>query len=116
MEWVGSERVTLRPVKNNITKILAKHLHPDSVYRDIVKHYGSMVGINADVYGFGVHALRATAATNALAHNTDIAKPEFEDRRYTPKERIESQLLIHSGSCIYVHTHVLYQTWIASIE
>jgi hypothetical protein len=50
--------------------------------------YGSMVGINADVYGFGVHALRATAATNALAHNTDIAKPEFEDRRYTPKERL----------------------------
>src|SRR4030095_3821824 len=27
-----------------------------------------------------------------------------------------SQLLIHSGSCIYVHTHVLYRTWIASIE
>jgi len=35
-----------RPVKNNITKILSKHLHPDSVYHDIVKHYGSMVGIN----------------------------------------------------------------------
>jgi integrase/recombinase XerD len=63
-----------RPVKNNITKILAKHLHPDSVYQDIVKHYGAMVGINADVHGFYVHALRATAATNALAHNADIAK------------------------------------------
>jgi hypothetical protein len=56
-------------VKNNITKILAKHLHPDSVYRDIVKHSGAMVGINADVHG-----LRATAAANALAHNADIAK------------------------------------------
>jgi integrase len=32
------------------------------------------VGINADVHGFCVHALRATAATNALAHNADIAK------------------------------------------
>jgi site-specific recombinase XerD len=63
-----------RPVKNNITKILAKHLHPDSVYQGIVKHYGAMVGINADVHGFCVHALRATAATNALAHNADIAK------------------------------------------
>jgi site-specific recombinase XerD len=63
-----------RPVKNNTTKILAKHLHPDSVYQRIVKRYGAMVGINADVYGFCVHALRATAATNALAHNADIAK------------------------------------------
>jgi integrase/recombinase XerD len=63
-----------RPVKNTITKTLAKHLHPDSVYQDIVKHYGAMVGINIDVHGFCVHALRATAATNALAHNADIAK------------------------------------------
>ena len=35
---------------------------------------GVVVGINADVYRFCVHALRATAATNALAHNADIAK------------------------------------------
>jgi site-specific recombinase XerC len=63
-----------RPVKNNLTKILAKHLHPASVYREIVRHYGAMVGINTDVHGFCVHALRATAATNALAHNADIAK------------------------------------------
>jgi integrase/recombinase XerD len=34
----------------------------------------AMVGINADVHGFCVHALRATAATNALAHHADIAK------------------------------------------
>jgi len=26
------------------------------------------------VHGFCVHALRATAATNVLAHNADIAK------------------------------------------
>ena len=68
------EGALFRPVKNNITKILTKHLHPDSVYKDIVKHYGAMVGINTDVHGFCVHALRATAATNALAHNADIAK------------------------------------------
>jgi site-specific recombinase XerD len=68
------EGALFRPVKNNITKILAKHMHPDSVYQGIVKHYGAMVGINADVHGFCVHALRATAATNALAHNADIAK------------------------------------------
>jgi integrase len=33
-----------------------------------------MVGINADVHGGCVHALRATAATHALAHHADIAK------------------------------------------
>ena len=63
-----------RPVKNNTTKILDKHLHPASVYKEIVRHYGEKVGINIDVHGFCVHALRATAATNALAHNADIAK------------------------------------------
>ena len=57
-----------------MTKVLAKPLHPASVYQEIVRLYGAMVGINADVHGFCVHSLRATAATNALAHNSDIAK------------------------------------------
>ena len=52
-----------RPVKNNATQALAKHLHPASVYQEIVRHYGALVGINADVHGFCVHSLRATAAT-----------------------------------------------------
>ena len=63
-----------RPVKNNTTKTLDKHLNPASVYQEIVRHYGKKVGITTDVHGFCVHALRATAATNALAHNADIAK------------------------------------------
>jgi integrase/recombinase XerD len=63
-----------RPVKNNTSKILDKHLHPNAIYQDIVRFYGEKVGINTDVHGFCVHALRATAATNALAHNADIAK------------------------------------------
>jgi len=32
------------------------------------------VGITADVRGFCVHSLRATAATNALAHGAESAK------------------------------------------
>ena len=63
-----------RPIKNNVTKTKDKHLHPDSVYQEIVRYYGAKVGITTDVHGFCVHALRATAATNALAHNADIAK------------------------------------------
>jgi len=53
-----------RPVTNNVTGKLAKPLHPDSIYHAIVKPYA----------GIGVHSLRATAATNALEHEADIAK------------------------------------------
>jgi integrase/recombinase XerD len=49
-----------------------KSLHPESVYRDIVLRHASAAGI--DVTGFCVHSLRATAATNALEHEADIAK------------------------------------------
>ncbi|MFC6951171.1 tyrosine-type recombinase/integrase [Paraburkholderia dipogonis] len=30
--------------------------------------------VHIDVQGFGVHSLRATAATNALEHEADIAR------------------------------------------
>ena len=63
-----------RPVKNNTTGKLRKPLNPKSVYDEVVKHYGKEVGITVDVHGFCVHSRRATAATNALAHNADIAK------------------------------------------
>jgi integrase len=63
-----------RPVKNNSTGTLAKHLNPTSIYREVIRRYGQLVGINQDVHGFCVHSLRATAATNALEHNADIAK------------------------------------------
>ena len=63
-----------RPVKNNSTGTLAKPLGPNSVYRNVVQHYGRQVGITVDVHGFCVHSLRATAATNAMEHQADIAK------------------------------------------
>lgn len=63
-----------RPVKNNSTGTLNKPLNPTSVYREVIRRYGKLVGINAEVHGFCVHSLRATAATNALEHNADIAK------------------------------------------
>jgi site-specific recombinase XerD len=63
-----------RPVKNNRTRTLAKPLHPTSVYQDIVKRYATQSGLAAVVPGLCVHSLRATAATNALAHEADIAK------------------------------------------
>jgi len=63
-----------RPVKNNRTGTLDRHLDPGSVYRNIVTKYGRATGIDAEVNGLCVHSLRATAATNALSHESDIAK------------------------------------------
>ena len=44
---------------------------PDGICREI-KRYARTAGIN--ITGFGAHSLRATAATNALLHEADIAK------------------------------------------
>jgi integrase/recombinase XerD len=63
-----------RPVRNNRTGRLDRHLDPGSVYRNIVVKYGLQTGISAEVNGLCVHSLRATAATNALSHDSDIAK------------------------------------------
>jgi len=62
-----------RPVKNNTTKPLAKPLHQSSVW-DIVQLYTRQIGIAGTAPRHGVHAMRATAATNALEHGADIAK------------------------------------------
>src|SRR5437016_11084602 len=44
----------------------------DGVYK-VVQYYARKVGIG-DIERLGVHAPRATAATNALDHQADIAK------------------------------------------
>ena len=62
-----------RPIKNNRSgKRLEAALTPGGVYTAVVCHYAAAAGIS--VRGFGPHALRATAATNALDHEADIAK------------------------------------------
>ena len=66
--------VLFRPVKNNSTGTLNKQLNADSIYRHVVRKYGAETGINIDVVGLCVHSLRATAATNALDNEADIAK------------------------------------------
>ena len=70
----GTDGPLFRPVKNNRTGTLDKHLDPGSVYRNIVTVYGRATGIDTEVKGLCVHSLRATAATNALSHESDIAK------------------------------------------
>jgi len=62
-----------RPVKNKTSKTLAKALHKSSVW-DMVRLYTKQIGIAGTTPRLGVHAMRATAATNALEHSADIAK------------------------------------------
>jgi len=57
-----------RPVRNNRTRRLEKAITPDGIYK-LVRAYSAALG-----FEIGAHALRATAATNALDHEADIAK------------------------------------------
>ena len=60
-----------RPLKNNTTaEGTDRPLHPQSIY-DLVKYYGLLAGIDGKRWA---HAMRATAATNALENQADIAK------------------------------------------
>jgi integrase/recombinase XerD len=57
-----------RPVRNNRTGRLEAAITADGVYK-LVRAYSAQLG-----FAIGAHALRATAATNALDHQADIAK------------------------------------------
>jgi len=60
-------------VKNKRTGRLDRAPGPASVYRNIVQKYGLETGISGEVNGLCGHSLRATAATNAFSHDSDIA-------------------------------------------
>ena len=57
-----------RPIRNNRTGKLDGAITPDGIYR-LVRAYSAALG-----FEIGAHALRATAATNALDHQADITK------------------------------------------
>jgi site-specific recombinase XerD len=60
-----------RPVKNNTHANGRASITEDGVYKMLA---GYAASLKIEVAGFGPHALRATAATNALDHEADIAK------------------------------------------
>jgi integrase/recombinase XerD len=64
----GENGALFRPLRNNRTGRLDQALTPDAVYK-LVRRYSAALG-----FEIGAHALRATAATNALDHQADIAK------------------------------------------
>ena len=57
-----------RPIRNNRTSTMNKAITPDMVYK-LVRAYSAALS-----FEIGAHALRATAPTNALDHQADIAK------------------------------------------
>jgi site-specific recombinase XerD len=57
-----------RPIRNNRTGKTDSAITADGVYK-LVRGYSAQLG-----FEIGAHALRATAATNALDHQADIAK------------------------------------------
>jgi len=59
-----------RPVRNNTTGTLENAITGDGIYK-MLKEYAAAAGVKMD--GLCLHALRATAATNALEHSADIA-------------------------------------------
>jgi integrase len=62
-----------RPVRNNTNKHGLQHaMTTDGVYK-VVRQYIRTLGVS-NIERLGAHALRATAATNALEHEADIAK------------------------------------------
>ena len=67
------ETPLFRPVKNNTSKLLLKHLSSDAIYK-MVRKYATQAGLVSEISNIGAHAMRATAATNALEHAADIAK------------------------------------------
>jgi len=65
------EGALFRPVKRNDGR-KELPLSGDSIYACVVMPYAKKLRISSE--GFGPHALRATATTNALEHGADIAK------------------------------------------
>jgi hypothetical protein len=65
-----ANRALFRPTSNNARSRTAS-ITPDGVYKMLTSYAKAL---QIDVAGFGPHALRATAATNALDNGADIAK------------------------------------------
>lgn len=61
-----------RSVSNNQKKLIPSSLAQGSLYKDVIQKWAKDVGINPQ--NASNHSMRATAATNALSHEADIAK------------------------------------------
>jgi len=72
MEAAGLNGTPDKPLFSPLRKAAGRALSTTAIYRDVVKYYADRIGL--DLNGVCPHALRATAATNALEHGADIAE------------------------------------------
>lgn len=61
-----------RTVPTKAGTSLPQSLNPNSIQKNIVKHYSQLTGVYFE--GLTPHALRKTAATNALDHDADLKR------------------------------------------
>ena len=66
--WDRKNGALFRPIRNNRNARLDKAITPNGIYT-LVRTYSAQLG-----FKIRPHGLRATAATNALDHQVDIAK------------------------------------------
>ena len=66
------EGAVFRSVRKTSARTAGKALSGHGIYKDVVKKYARQIGVEPS--SVSVHGLRATAATNALEHEADIAK------------------------------------------
>ena len=71
----GPDRDTplFRPVRPRARRNTPRPLSANALYA-LVRQYGARTGVSLEVDGLCVHSMRATAATNALTHDADIAR------------------------------------------
>jgi integrase/recombinase XerD len=92
------------PLRNSRTGGRKKAITPDGVYK-LVRKYSALLG-----FEIGAHALRATAATNALDHEADIAKVQewlghanisttriYDHRKTRPEDSPTFKGISHAG-------------------
>lgn len=75
LEWDSARDTTSGPLFRSVRgKTTGSGVTANGLYT-VVAHWARVAGIEVD--GLGVHGLRATAATNALEHDADIAKVQM---------------------------------------
>jgi hypothetical protein len=82
-----------RPIRNNRTGRLERAITADGVYK-LVRHYSALLG-----FEIGAHALRATAATNALDHLAGHCHVNFEP---AASDRAEAWRADHPACWLHV--------------
>ena len=72
-EFMDKDTPLFRSIRKGGRHVGETPLTGDAIYK-LIKSYGAKTGLTLDVDGLSPHAMRATAATNALTHEADIAK------------------------------------------